>query len=74
MGNADVERVYPMHRNIKARGSAGHVLAGGPGIHPIDLLGYEHFVHLTGQAHLVLSDSEGIEEESHVFGKPTLIM
>lgn len=44
------------------------------GLHPIDPLGYEHFVHLTGQAHLVLSDSEGIEEESHVFGKPTLIM
>jgi hypothetical protein len=61
MGNADVERVFRMRRNPKVRGSAGHVLAGGPCIHPIEPLGYEHFIDLRKVLDLPAEKAIGFE-------------
>jgi UDP-N-acetylglucosamine 2-epimerase (non-hydrolysing) len=72
--NADVEIVYPVHLNPNVRGPAWRVLGDQPSIHLLEPLRYEQFVHLMAQAHLILTDSGGIQEEAPVLGKPTLVM
>jgi UDP-N-acetylglucosamine 2-epimerase (non-hydrolysing) len=43
-------------------------------IHLIEPLSYLHFVALMNQAHLILTDSGGIQEEAPSLGRPVLVM
>jgi UDP-N-acetylglucosamine 2-epimerase (non-hydrolysing) len=43
-------------------------------VHLIEPLDYEPFVYLLKHAHLVLTDSGGIQEEAPSLGKPVLVM
>jgi len=72
--NTGVEIVYPVHLNPNVRDPARRILAEPPRIHLLDSLRYEQFVHLMARAHLILTDSGGVQEEAPVLGKPTLIM
>jgi UDP-N-acetylglucosamine 2-epimerase (non-hydrolysing) len=72
--NAGVEIVYPVHLNPNVREPVMRILAGHPRIHLLDPLRYEQFAHLMAQAHFILTDSGGIQEEAPVLGKPTLVM
>jgi len=43
-------------------------------VHLIEPLEYQPFVYLLKHAHLVLTDSGGIQEEAPSLGKPVLVM
>jgi len=73
-GNPGVEIVYPVHPNPSVRAVTQEVLGGQPRIHLIAPLDYLPFVHLMKKAHLVLTDSGGIQEEAPSLGKPVLVM
>jgi UDP-N-acetylglucosamine 2-epimerase (non-hydrolysing) len=70
------EFVYPVHLNPSVRQPVGEILGSGklPNIHLIAPLGYLPFVRLMTRAHLILTDSGGIQEEALTFGKPVLVM
>ncbi|MEP6714680.1 MAG: UDP-N-acetylglucosamine 2-epimerase (non-hydrolyzing) [Terriglobia bacterium] len=70
----DVEIVYPVHRNPNVLGPAQEYLAGVPGIHLIEPLGYVPFVDLMLRSSLLLTDSGGVQEEGPSLGKPVIVM
>jgi UDP-N-acetylglucosamine 2-epimerase (non-hydrolysing) len=72
--NSNVELVYPVHLNPNVRSPVERILHQQPRIHLLEPLRYEQFVHLLARAHLILTDSGGIQEEAPVLGKPTLVM
>lgn len=73
--NPDVDIVYPVHLNPNVRGPVFDFLgqrdATTPSnVHLIEPLDYPHFVNLMAHAHLILTDSGGIQEEAPSLGKP----
>jgi len=72
--NQDIQVVYPVHLNPNVRAPVNRLLAGHPRIHLLEPLRYEQFVHLMARAHLLLTDSGGVQEEAPFLGKPTLVM
>jgi UDP-N-acetylglucosamine 2-epimerase len=70
--------VYPAHLNPHVQGPVGRILrplaerAGNLMI--IEPLPYREFVALMKRAHLILTDSGGIQEEAPSLGKPVLVM
>ncbi len=69
----DVQLVFPMHLNPKVREVVTSVLAGLSNATLIEPPAYLDFVQLLKQAHLVLTDSGGVQEEGPGFGKPVLV-
>ncbi len=70
----DVEVAFPVHKNPKVRSIAAEVLGGAERIHLIEPLDYAPFAHLMARAHLVLTDSGGMQEEAPSLGKPVLVL
>ena len=70
----DVEIVYPVHLNPRVREPVFRHLAAIPTVHLVEPLDYLAFVHLMNEAHLILTDSGGIQEEAPSLGKPVLVM
>ena len=70
----DVQIVYPVHPNPSVREPVERLLGGNPAIRLIDPLDYEPFVHLMDRAHLIVTDSGGVQEEAPSLGKPILVM
>lgn len=70
----DVEIVYPVHPNPNVREVVNRRLGGRPAIHLIEPLPYVPFVDLMRRAHVLLTDSGGIQEEGPSLGKPVLVM
>jgi UDP-N-acetylglucosamine 2-epimerase (non-hydrolysing) len=71
---ADVQIVYPVHPNPNVRSAVTQYFAKNPGIPFIEPLDYVSFVDLMGRAHVLLTDSGGIQEEGPALGKPVLVM
>lgn len=69
----DVELVYPVHLNPAVQAAATATLAGHPAIHLVPPLDYVPFVYLMQRAHLIVTDSGGIQEEAPALGKPVLV-
>jgi UDP-N-acetylglucosamine 2-epimerase len=69
----DVEIVYPVHLNPQVQSVAASVLQNRPHIHLMPPLDYLPFVLLMRRAHLIVTDSGGIQEEAPTFGKPVLV-
>jgi len=74
MKNEDVELVFPVHLNPKVREAASEILGNTDRIHLIDPLDYEPFANLMNKAHIILTDSGGIQEEAPALGKPVLVL
>jgi UDP-N-acetylglucosamine 2-epimerase (non-hydrolysing) len=72
--NADVSIVYPVHLNPQVRRPVFQRLAGCPRIHLLEPLSYLSFVQMMDRAHVILTDSGGIQEEAPALGKPVLVM
>jgi UDP-N-acetylglucosamine 2-epimerase (non-hydrolysing) len=69
-----VHFVYPVHLNPNVREPVNTLLAEIANVHLIEALEYEPFVYLLKHAHLVLTDSGGVQEEAPSLGKPVLVM
>jgi len=70
----DVQIVYPVHLNPNVQQPVNQHLGNNPNIHLIDPQDYLPFVYLMTQAHIILTDSGGIQEEAPSLGKPVLVM
>ncbi len=74
----DVHFVYPVHLNPRVREPVDWILRGhdtpSSNIHLIEPLDYLPFVGLMNRAHLILTDSGGVQEEAPSLGKPVLVM
>jgi len=70
----DVEIVYPVHPNPQVHGPVYLALGGLPHVHLIPPLDYVSFAYLMSQAHFIVTDSGGIQEEAPSLGKPVLVM
>ena len=69
----DVEIVYPVHPNPNVSKPVHDGLGSRPNIHLIPPLDYVAFVHLMTEAHIIVTDSGGIQEEAPSLGKPVLV-
>jgi UDP-N-acetylglucosamine 2-epimerase (non-hydrolysing) len=70
----DVQIVYPVHPNPNVTGPVRRNLEGHPHIRLIDPLDYVSFVDLMRRAHLLVTDSGGVQEEAPSLGKPVLVL
>lgn len=70
----DLQIVYPVHLNPQVRNVVMADLAGLERVHLIDPLDYLDFVWFMQRAHLILTDSGGVQEEAPYLGKPVLVM
>ncbi|GAB2475056.1 UDP-N-acetylglucosamine 2-epimerase (non-hydrolyzing) [Luteococcus sediminum] len=70
----DAVVVFPMHRNPAVREVFVPVLEQHPNVITIEPLDYVQFIHLQKAAHLVLTDSGGVQEEAPSLGKPVLVL
>lgn len=72
--HADLDIVYPVHLNPNVKGPVHERLAGLDNVFLIEPLNYEPFVLMMKHAHLILTDSGGIQEEAPALDIPTLVM
>jgi len=72
--NPDTEILYPVHLNPSVQEPVKRILSGIKNIHLIEPQDYLPFVYLMDRAHLILTDSSGIQEEAPSLGKPVLVM
>lgn len=70
----DVELVYPVHLNPNVQAPVREILGDCPRVRLVEPLGYADFVALLNRAHLILTDSGGIQEEAPGLGIPTLVL
>lgn len=72
----DVEIIYPVHLNPNVQEPVNRILGNvhRQNIHLIEPLDYLPFVHLMNRAHLIITDSGGVQEEAPSLGKPVLVM
>mgnify|MGYP002743943753 FL=1 len=70
----DVEIVFPVHKNPKVRAVVQEELGKLVKVHLIEPLDYEPFANLMSRAHLILTDSGGVQEEAPALGKPVLVL
>lgn len=70
----EVQVVYPVHLNPNVREPVNRLLQGIENVHLIEPLDYLPFVYLMNRAHLILTDSGGIQEEAPSLGKPVLVI
>ncbi len=71
---SDIQIVYPVHLNPNVQGPVNEHLAGLDNVHLIEPLDYLAFVRLMQRAHVILTDSGGVQEEAPSLGKPVLVM
>lgn len=70
----DIQIVYPVHLNPNVLGPVTEQLGDLPNVHLIEPLDYLAFVRLMQRAHVILTDSGGVQEEAPSLGKPVLVM
>lgn len=70
---SDVQIIYPVHLNPYVKKNVEAKLSGHENIHLIAPLGYLDFVRLMSRAHIIISDSGGIQEEAPSLGIPVLV-
>lgn len=70
----DVQVVYPVHLNPNVQEPVRRHLSGHDNVHLIEPQDYLPFVYLMQQAHVILTDSGGVQEEAPSLGKPVLVM
>lgn len=70
----NVKVIYPIHLNPLVRSIAQEILGRTSRIRiiePLDVLDFHNFLY---RAHIILTDSGGIQEEAPSLGKPVLVM
>jgi len=70
----DVQICYPVHLNPNVQEPVHRILDGLDNVTLTEPLDYTAFVYLMDRAHLILTDSGGVQEEAPSLGKPVLVM
>lgn len=70
----DVQVVYPVHLNPNVQEPVRRILGDAARVHLIAPQDYLPFVWLMNRAHLIITDSGGVQEEAPALGKPVLVM
>lgn len=70
----NVQIVYPVHLNPKVQKPVYEILKSARNVKLIAPLAYPAFVWLMNKAHVVITDSGGVQEEAPSLGKPVLVM
>jgi UDP-N-acetylglucosamine 2-epimerase (non-hydrolysing) len=71
---SDVQILYPMHLNPNVREPVNRILSKIDNIILIEPQDYLPFVFLMDKAHIIITDSGGVQEEAPSLGKPVLVM
>lgn len=66
--------MYAVHPNPNVAEPVRRLLGARANVHLIEPLAYVPFVELMRRAHVLLTDSGGIQEEAPSLGKPVLVM
>ncbi|WP_230390473.1 non-hydrolyzing UDP-N-acetylglucosamine 2-epimerase [Reinekea sp. G2M2-21] len=66
--------IYPVHLNPNVREPVNRLLSDVSNVQLIEPQEYLPFVYLMNNAHIILTDSGGIQEEAPSLGKPVLVM
>jgi UDP-N-acetylglucosamine 2-epimerase (non-hydrolysing) len=70
----DVEFVVPVHPNPIVGKVLRPILERTSNVHLVPPLDYEEMIHVLRGAHMVLTDSGGLQEEAPAFGVPVLVL
>ncbi|MGE8205013.1 non-hydrolyzing UDP-N-acetylglucosamine 2-epimerase [Heyndrickxia sp. NPDC080065] len=70
----NVQVVYPVHLNPVVRELANEILGNDSRIHLIEPLDVIDFHNFAKHAHLILTDSGGVQEEAPSLGVPVLVL
>jgi UDP-N-acetylglucosamine 2-epimerase (non-hydrolysing) len=70
----DIHVVYPVHLNPVVQETANSILGEDPRISLIEPLGVVDFHNFASRAHLILTDSGGVQEEAPSLGVPVLVL
>lgn len=70
----DCSVLYPVHLNPNVQEPVNEFLKGRDNIFLAPPQDYPTFVYLMDRAHIILTDSGGIQEEAPSLGKPVLVM
>lgn len=71
---SDVLVVYPVHPNPNVQAPVREILDGMSNVRLLPPLDYASFVACMQRAHILLTDSGGIQEEGPALSKPVLVM
>jgi UDP-N-acetylglucosamine 2-epimerase (non-hydrolysing) len=71
---SDVQIVYPVHPNPNVQQPVNRHLRNLENVLLTEPMGYVPFVDLMRRAHILLTDSGGVQEEGPSLGKPVLVM
>ena len=69
----DIEIVFPVHMSPRIREVVNEKLSGVVNIKLVEPLAYPGFIWLMNNAHFILSDSGGVQEEAPSLKKPVLV-
>lgn len=72
--NPGVQFLYPVHPNPNIKDVALALLDGLPNVRLCQPLDYALFVAAMKRAHIILTDSGGVQEEAPALGKPVLVL
>ena len=72
--NNDIQVVYPVHLNPNVQKPVKELLGNKERIHLIEPMEYAPFSSLMKEAHLIMTDSGGVQEEAPSLGKPVLVL
>lgn len=70
----DVQILYPVHLNPAVQEPVRRILSDASDVLLIEPQDYLPFVYLMIRAHLIITDSGGVQEEAPSLGKPVLVM
>lgn len=70
----DTQVVFPVHLNPNVQEPVKRILADQPSVFLVEPQDYLPFVYLMSRAHLIITDSGGVQEEAPSLGKPVLVM
>ena len=69
----DTAVLYAVHLNPNVKGPVHEILGDASNVHLVEPVDYQPFVYLMNRAHLIITDSGGIQEEAPSLGKPVIV-
>lgn len=70
----DIQVIYPVHLSPVVRETVFPILGDVDRVHLIDPIDVDDMHNLMARAHLILTDSGGLQEEAPSLGKPVLVL